>query len=235
MCKTRKTELVSGSLGHQYENMLKITHTPLPQSLLSYVAFRVAFRETFERLSLHRRSANEIGDAYGYLGEIPFLREVPAQVQLDLLATTWQRHISRETHVANLVDESVIYAVCEAAAQLVERDPDVFVNHMRGGPLDLAVPVDAYLSRELRLLYLELPNDGDFLLVSQFLDLEPSESIEQKLEMGVDPERLEELFDLLGRWHISPEFSLRLKGLLTEAEQGVVMKILRSRCATSTQ
>lgn len=224
---------MSGPRGHQYEKMLKISDTTVPQSLLSYVAFRVAFRETFERLSLHRRNVNELGDAYGYLGEIPFLREVPAQVQLDLLATTWHRHVARETHTADLVDESVIYAVCESAAHLVERDPDVFVNYMRGGPLDLAVPVDMYLSRELRLLYLELPNDGDFLLVSQFLDLEPGESVEQKLEMGVDPERLEQLFDLLGRWHISPEFSSRLKGLLTDAEQTAVMRVLKSRCATS--
>lgn len=212
--------------------MLKICETPLPQSLLSYVAFRVAFRETFERLSLHRRSANDLGEAYGYLGEIPFLREVPAQVQLDLLASTWQRHVSRETHVADLVDESVIYAVCEAAAQLVERNPEVFVNHMRGGPVDLAVPVDSYLSRELRLLYLELPNDGDFLLISQFLDLDPTESIEQKEEMGVDSERLEQLFDLLGRWHVSPEFPSRLTGLLTEAEQATVKSIMQPHSTT---
>jgi hypothetical protein len=231
--KSRKTGLVSGPLAHQHENMLKICDTPLPQSLLSYVAFRVAFRETFERLSLHRRSANDASEAYGYLGEIPFLREVPAQIQLDLLATTWHRHIARETYTADLVDESVIYAVCESASQLVERSPDVFVNHMRGGPVDLAVPVDAYLSRELRLLYLELPNDGDFLLVSQFLDLEPIESVEQKIEMGVNPKRLEELFEILGRWYVSPQFSSRLKGLLTEAEQTAVMNMIPVPCATS--
>ena len=209
--------------------MLKICHTPLPQSLLSYVAFRVAFRETFERLSLHKFQG-DASDAYGYLGEVPFLREVPAQVQLDLLAATWHKHLSRDVHPADLVDESVIYAVCEAAARLVETDPEVFANHMRGGPLDLAVPVDAYLSRELRLLYLELPNDGDFLLISQFLDLEPDESNQQKLEMGVDPKRLNTMFDVLGRWHVSPQFLLRLKGLLTDAELGKVASILQTPC-----
>ena len=215
--------------------MLKICHKTLPQSLLSYVAFRVAFRETFERFSLHKRSAHDLGDSYGYLGEIPFLREVPPQVQLDLLATTWQRHISRETHLADLVDESVIYACCEAAAQLVERDPDAFLNQMRGGPVDLAVPVDTYLSRELRLLYLELPNDGDFLLVSQFLDLDPSESVQQKIEMGVDPKRLESLFDILGRWYVSPQFPSRLKGLLTESEVSSVISILHAHGPSSAR
>ncbi len=210
--------------------MLKICQTPLPQSLLSYVAFRVAFRETFERLAYHKRHSDEPAEAYGFLGEVPFLREVPVQIQLDLLAATWSRHLSRESHSADLVDESVIYATCESAARLVETDPDVFSRHMRGGPLDLAVPVDAHLARELRLLYLELPNDGDFLLISQFLDLEPEESIQQKLEMGVDPKKLTPMFDVLGRWHVAPQFLERLKGLLTNAEIGQVAATLQTPC-----
>ena len=218
------------SVRGQSENMLKICQTPLPQSLLSYVAFRVAFCETFERLCFHRVHASALPDAYGYLGEVPFLREVPAQVQLDLLASTWQKHLSRDVHPADLVDESVVYAVCEAAARLVEQDPEVFAKHMRGGPLELAVPVDAYLSRELRLLYLEMPNDGDFLLISQFLDLPPDESVQQKLEMGVDPKRLGSMFDVLGRWHTSPHMLTRLKGLLTEAELGRVASMVPSPC-----
>jgi hypothetical protein len=214
--------------------MLKISHVPLPQSLLSYVAFRVAFRETFERLSLHKRQLTEVGEAYGYLGEVPFLREVPPQVQLDLLATTWQRHLSRETHSATLVDESVIYSVCEAAARLVENDPDVFVTQMRGGPVDMAVPVDSHLARELRLLYLELPNDGDFLLVSQFLDLEPDEAARQKVEIGVDARRLDELYEVLGRWHASPKLVSRLTGLLSDSELASVASVMRDHCRDIT-
>jgi hypothetical protein len=213
--------------------MLKICDIHLPQSLLSYVAFRVAFRETFEKLVRKLRTASDEGDSSGYLGEIPFLKEVPLQVQLDLLSSTWQRHVSRETHPADLLDESVIYAACESAARLVERDAEAFVNQMRSGPVDLAVPVDTYLARELRLLYLELPNDGDFLLVSQFLDLDPAESVQQKIEMGVDPKRLDLLFDVLGRWHVSPNFASRLKGLLTDAEATAVTKVLHARCPSS--
>ena len=210
--------------------MLNICQEPLPQSLLSYVAFRVAFRETFERLSAHLDRTRAVSDTYGYLCEVPFLREVPAQVQLDLLASTWNKHLSRELHSADLVDESVVYAVCEAAAHLVENDPKIFTSHMRGGPLDLSVPVDIQLARELRLLYLEMPNDGDFLLISQFLDLEPDESIQQKLEMGLDPKRLSPMFDVLGRWHVSAQFPSRLKGLLTEAEIRRVTSLVPVPC-----
>ncbi len=210
--------------------MLKICHSPFPQTLLSYVAFRVAFRDTFESLSLHRRCFSQESSPYGYLCEVPFLQEVAPAVQLDLLASTWHKHLSRDVYEADLIDESVIYAACELTARLVEKEPESVVRLLRGGPLDMTVPLDAYLARELRLLYLELPNDGDFLLVSQFLDLEPEEAVDQKIQMGVDPNRLLPMFDVLGRWHASAELTTRLRGLLTETETTRVATILRVPC-----
>lgn len=210
--------------------MLKISQKPLPQTLLSYLAFRVAFCETFESLSLHKRCFSEHFVPYGFLCEVPFLREVAPAVQLDLLASTWHKHLSRDVHQADLVEESVIYAACELTARLIEQSPEAVVQLLRGGPLDLSFPLDSYLARELRLLYLELPNEGDFLLVSQFLDLEPEDSTDQKLQMGVDPIRLTPMFDVLGRWNASPEMAGCLKGLLTEGETARVAAILRVPC-----
>lgn len=210
--------------------MLKIAQSPLPQTLLSYVAFRVAFRETFDSLSLHKRCLSQQSVPYGYLCEVPFLREVAPAVQLDLLASTWHKHLSRDVHHADLVEESVIYAACEMTSRMVETDSESVIRLLRGGPLDLTVPLDSYLARELRLLYLELPNDGDFLLISQFLDLAPDASTDQKLQMGVDPTRLGPMFDVLGRWHASPQMTGWLRGLLTEAESARVASILRVPC-----
>lgn len=210
--------------------MLKIAQSPLPQTLLSYVAFRVAFRETFDSLSLRKRCLSESSEPFGYLCEVPFLREVAPTVQLDLLASTWHKHLSREVHHADLVEESVIYAACEMTSRMVENEPESVIKLLRGGPLDLAVPLDAYLARELRLLYLELPNDGDFLLVSQFLDLDPDASIEQKIQMGIDPARLGSMFDTLGRWYASPQMASWLRGLLSESEIARVATILRVPC-----
>ncbi len=212
--------------------MLKICNSPLPQSLLSYVAFRVAFRETFDSLSLHRRCLSEQFVPYGYLCEVPFLQEVAPAVQLDLLASTWHKHLSREVHQADLLDESVVYAACEMTARLVEREPESVSRLLCSGPLDLTIPLDSYLARELRLLYLELPNDGDFLLISQFLDLEPEEAIDQKLQMGIDPNRMAPMFDVLGRWHVSSQMTNCLRGLLTESEVARVATILRVPCLT---
>ena len=210
--------------------MLKICEKPLPQTLLSYAAFRVAFRDTFESLSLHKRCLSDQTSPYGYLCEVPFLQEVAPAVQLDLIASTWKKHLSTDEFQADLVEEAVIYAACEFTARLIESRPEAVLKVLNGGPLDLAFPIDAYLAREIRLLYLELPNDGDFLLVSQFLDLEPEESIDQKLQMGVDPTKLGPLFDVLGRWHASQEMASQLKALLTVSEIAKVASILRVPC-----
>ena len=228
--KTRKIFLCLVPPGSHPELMLKISHKPLPQTLLSYAAFRVAFRETFETLSLHKRCLSEPAKPFGYLCEVPFLREVAPAVQLDLLASTWHKHVSREAFEASLVEESVVYAACELTAQFVEKQPETVARLLGGGPIDLSFPLDSYFARELRLLYLELPNDADFLLMNQFLDLGPEESLEHKTQMGIDPTRLSSMFDVLSRWHAAPEMSLRLKGLLTEPEAARVATILRVPC-----
>jgi hypothetical protein len=212
--------------------MLKICQSPFPQSTLSYVALRVAFLQTFEIFSQQKQLRGDCSESRGYLSEVPFLQEVATAVQLELLASTWHKHQSRETHRSDLIDESVIYAACEMTARAVESDPESVLRSLAGGPVNVTMPLDSYLSREIRLLYLELPNDCDFLLVSQFLDLDPEDAIDQKLQMGLDPNRILPLFEALGRWHVSPQMIGCLRGLLNEAEMARVATILRVPCLT---
>ncbi|MDZ4689142.1 MAG: hypothetical protein SH850_29045 [Planctomycetaceae bacterium] len=208
--------------------MLKITDDVLPQSLLSYVAFRVALRETADRLC--RDLLDESEPRPGYLAEVPFLKEVAFAVQLDLLAETWDRHVSRTTHVAGLLDESVLYAACEFAAGMAERQPERVTWCLRGGPLDLTVPVDDALATELRGLYLKLSNEGDFLLIGQLLDLPPNESREWKDKLGIDLARVEPLFDALSRWHASAGLVGNLHGLVSVSETHQLSKLLHVPC-----
>jgi hypothetical protein len=212
--------------------MLRICDDILPQSLLSYVAFRAAFRETFERLALWKQFEKDPVETFGYLCEVPFLREVAPHVQLDLLAATWSKHLHRKPLPANLVDESVVYAACETAAQLVETDPEVFAGYLRGGPFDVGIPVDHFLAAELRNLYLNLSNEGDFLLIGQFLDLEPDDANPLKEQMGLSESAVEVMYDALARWHLSPQFLENLRGLLTEAETARVAALLHVPCPT---
>ena len=198
--------------------MLQISTDILPQTGLSYVAFRVAFQETVERIALAHQMGERDAGGYGFLTEVPFLRCVAPHVQLDLLAETWDKHVSDEPIDASLVDESVVYAACETAANIAEHDPRNFTRHLRGGPLDVDLEPDGLLASELRALHLNLPSDGDFLLVSQFEDLPPMISDDRKREFGLDPEKLEPMFEVLGLWTMSADFLSRLDGLLSERE-----------------
>jgi hypothetical protein len=167
---------------------------------------------------------------YGYLCEVPFLKEAAPQIQLDLLASAWRKHLRPEAAKADLCDESVIYAACEMAAQLVEKEPALFAGYLRGGPFDVGIPVDHFLATELRNLYLNLSNEGDFLLISQFLDIPPEDAIPLKRKMGLFEPSIDVLYDALSRWHVSPQFLNNLQGLLTEAEIARVASLLTVPC-----
>lgn len=197
--------------------MLLINDEPLPNTGLTYLAFRVSFQETLERIVLARQ-VGAAADGFGYLTEVPFLQSVPPQVQLDLLADTWSKHWSIDRYHASLVDESVIYAVCETAARVTDDEPSFMAHALFTGPQQIAVAVDQYLSGEFRNLHLRLANEGDFLLISQFEDIPPDEAEDLKQQYHLRPDRIDEMFDVLGRWSMMPNFVQRLDGLITERE-----------------
>ncbi|MGC1273068.1 MAG: hypothetical protein WBC44_05130 [Planctomycetaceae bacterium] len=209
--------------------MLTISNDTLPQSTLCYLAFRIAFRETLERIALADQIESDPHETFGFLTEVPFLRTVPAHVQLDLLAATWARHVACETVEADLVDEAVLYAVCETSAQVVESDPDVIESYLVGGPHEFLPTIESMLASEFRGLHLNLASEGDFLLVSQFEDLPPDEATPLKAKFGLTEAKLQPMFDVLGRWYLSPEFLGNLTGLLTGREVLKTVRVLGVR------
>jgi hypothetical protein len=198
-------------------HMLDVSGDILPAKALTYIAFRVSFQDTLERIVLSKQFDSGC-ETFGYLTEVPFLMGVPPHVQLDLLADTWNKHESPDTHEASLVDESVVYAVCETAARITEEDPNVITHSLITGPRESSVEVDAYLPGEFRNLHLSLANEGDFLLASQFEDMNPIEAFELKMQFQIDMARLEEMFDVLGRWRVHSDLQKRIEGLVTERE-----------------
>jgi hypothetical protein len=200
------------------EFMLAIQTDTLPQTGLCYFAFRVAFQETLERICLAQQIGNYTADAFGFLTEVPFLRAVPPHVQLDLLAETWRKHVAAEKFDATLVDESVIYAVCETSARIVEQEPHVVNRYLAGGPQPVTLKIDQLLSSELRALHLNLASDGDFLMISQFEDMPPEEAADAKRQFGFEDDRFEVMLDVLGRWSMSVAFLSNLCGLMTKEE-----------------
>ncbi|MFO1020484.1 MAG: hypothetical protein U0903_07280 [Planctomycetales bacterium] len=198
--------------------MLTICTDTLPQSCLSYVAFRLACIETLELMDFSRRVPAENREPFGFLTQVPFLRDVAPQVQLSLLAETWSKHLAKEEFHANLVDEAVVYAVCETSARMVEKLPELVQPFLENGPLNAKISIDHQLASELRALHLQLSNEGDFLLISQFEDLPPEESHEFKQQFHLNDFYIQPMFDVLGRWHPDRDLSRNLTGLLSEAE-----------------
>ena len=198
--------------------MLTICSDPLPRTDLTYAAFRASFHETLERLVLARQFDQDPWQNFGFLTQVPFLKSVPPQVQLDLLAETWYRHVCSETHVASLIDEAVIFAACETAARMARVNLEELSDLLERGPQRLVRDVQGGLAEAMKQLHMALDCEGDFLVISQFEDLPPQEARRMKNELCLEEERLDEMFDVLGRWRVTPGFGRRLEGLLSERE-----------------
>jgi hypothetical protein len=124
------------------------------------------------------------------------------------------------------VDEAVVYSTCEAAARTVEADQQFMKQFLSNGPRNVGTGWDSSLADELRFLHLSLPNDGDFLLISQFQDCDPDEGARLKAKFGIEADACDELFEVLGRWHVMPTFEMKSAGLLTAAELRLACDVL---------
>jgi hypothetical protein len=174
--------------------------------------------ETLKLIEYSRQLPTDYREPFGFLTEVPFLREVAPQVQIALLAKAWSKHSSAERHYADLVDEAVVYAACETAARLVETLPELVAQYLEGGPWEGEVSVNQHLATELRSLHLRLSNEGDFLLISQLQDLPPDEAVEFKLQFHLHHAYLEPLFDVLAMWRVPSDLGKKLGGLLNDQE-----------------
>ena len=141
--------------------MLTICSDPLPRTDLTYAAFRASFHETLERLVLARQFDNDPWQSFGFLTQVPFLKSVPPQVQLDLLSETWHRHVCSETQVASLVDEAVIFAACETAARMARVNLEEFSDVLERGPQRLVRDVQGGLAEAMKQLHMALRARND--------------------------------------------------------------------------
>lgn len=207
--------------------MLRLGDHLLPNSSLTYMAFRVAFCETLRAMREALRSG-EPAEGIGFLTEVPFLRNVAPQVQLSELARTWARQQSRRTYDISIIDEAVFYAACEHTAGLAELSPERVAEHLFEGPREIFFSYELELAALLRQLYLLLPNEGDFLLISQFEDLPPRQARRLKREYGILPGSTYRLMRLLGRWRVPAGVPRWLRGLLDDAEIAESFELMQS-------
>ena len=84
-------------------------------------------------------------------------------------------------------------------------------------------------------MHLDLANEGDFLLISQFQDIPPDEARPLKRKFQLDEEACEVMFDLLARWYVSQDFASRVSGLLTPSEITCAIELFRCRKSAELQ
>lgn len=205
--------------------MIKYASRTLPYSERVYIALRVAFLETQERLLLAGQLQLDGHRSFGYLTHVPFLKSVPAQVQLDLLLGLWDRHLAKETFSANYLDEAILYAACETTSQLIRQHPVRAGELIERGPLASTVSLSSSLADQVQQLHLDLAPEGHFLLLSQFQDIPPEKAQEYKRQYGISDGMCDSLFEAMSRWHVSPGYADRAVGLLTETEIAALAQI----------
>jgi hypothetical protein len=188
--------------------MLNICHEPLPVSETVYIAFRLACCDTLERMVLAEQMDDPSETNFGYLTQVPFLRHVPPQVQLDVLVETWRKHTSSDQVAGDLVDESVIYAACETASQLVASDPATAARLISRGPVEISDRPSLRMSREIQAVHLIWRTKG--FPADQPVSGHPDRrAATLKTKFGLDPAACEPMFGVLGRWHVSGDFARR--------------------------
>ena len=198
----------------------------LPNNELAYLAFRLAVQETLSDSELYRDLEEEPDGPAGYLAEVPFLEHVPLQVQVDLLAETWNRHQQTELIEASLLDAAIVYAACQTAARIIEDMPEVAAAYLRDGPRQLKTRILRRAAHRLEHLFDAFWDDDDFLLLDELQDLPPQRSAEIRARMQIADADLRTLYEALGRWHVSPQVAANLQGLLTEAELAEALPLL---------
>lgn len=213
-------------------SMLSNASGTLPRTELVYVAFRLACHDTRERLELAFQLELNPERNFGFLTEVPFLRNVPAQVQLDLLLETWSRHITPIPHPASLLDEAILYAACETAARMIRTEPEVARRFLHRGPVRCGCLLNNDSADALQRVHLSFAQEGLFLLLSQFQDIPPLEAVPLKQQQGLKSDDCECLFEVLGRWYISAEILAHSAGLLTRVEMEQLGSLLNAaRCS----
>ncbi|HSG71081.1 MAG TPA: hypothetical protein VLA12_11735 [Planctomycetaceae bacterium] len=205
---------------------LALNRLSVPRIELTYLACRIAFLETQERIVLARQFPETPQEGFGYLTEVPFLREVSPEVQLDLLARAWERCSTDNTPPFSMLEESILFAACERAVWCLGcEESDVIERHLGSGPVSLAGRSRNEWQTLLQMYQFDVSPMADFLLLDELADLSPEEAECARTDWGISREQTDPMFDVLSEWRSSPGMHDRLAGLLTPGEIETVREL----------
>lgn len=198
----------------QHGRMSGLDRYQLKNSLLTYVAFRMSALHTFARMK-----SNPLPDAedFGYLSELPLLREAAPQVQLELLADTWKRGCSARLYPPTIVDECVLHCAFQRSVRALLTEPVSSKSFLTTGPKPIDVSDLVWLPVRLRTLHLTLPLPAS-VTAGETVELVESGRSGGYNEVPVGPTPRDQLFEVLGRWRVNRNLAWGFDGLLTTTE-----------------
>lgn len=187
----------------------------LKNSLLTHAAFRLCALNALDQL--RRFVADPELRDFGYLSELPLLRETAPQVQLDLLAGVWKKGCDAKLYPPSIVDECVLHTVFERAVALILTQPVAAQGVLSGGIHPVAPEDFTWLPVRMRTLQLTLP------LPTSIRAAQVVESVESARGGGYNgvpagPTPRDQLFEVLGRWRVNRNLAWSFDGLLTTSE-----------------
>lgn len=202
----------------------------LPQHELVYIAFRLCFLDVATEIDFSQQTVCE-DEGFGFLqNEVPFFRQVPPLVQLDLLSSLWMKYCDPQLREIYLAEAAVLYAICRDAGRIAEECYDLDIRDaLKHGPLTVAYRVTAQIREELEELFDDFWDDEDFLLVGEAPDREPLTGRAARQYLGIPEEWVDEMFAVLGRLKPSPHLITNLRGLLTDDEMETYRRVLGLR------
>ena len=106
----------------------------LPRGTLTYLAFRLSVLDALDEIQSYIDLEEDLDNVDGVLTYVPILRQVPAPVQIDLLAEVWSRQRPPKPIEANLLDAAIVYAICCNASRIIQDEPEIAALYLDGGP-----------------------------------------------------------------------------------------------------
>jgi hypothetical protein len=199
----------------------------LPQNELVYIAFRLCFFDVATDIDVTKGTEDE-DEQFGFLhNQVPFFRDVPPIVQLDLLASLWAKHRHPNIQEIYLAEAAVLYAICHDAGRIAVEWLELDLSGpLDGGPVTVTCRATDQIREELDELFDHFWDDEDFLMVGDSPDREPFSERLGTFVLGIPKEWIDEMFAVLGRAKPGPEMLRNLRGLLTDKEIETYRSIL---------
>ena len=199
----------------------------LPRGTLTYLAFRLSVLDALDEIQSYIDLEEDLDNVDGVLTYVPILRQVPAPVQIDLLAEVWSRQRPPKPIEANLLDAAIVYAICCNAGRIIREEPEIAELYLDGGPRKIKTDLTPETAERLEELFDLFWDDVDFLTLSDWQDLDGAHAAALKEVFRFADDQ--PLYEALGRGRVSPGLASNLKGLLTRREIRECLAVLRIR------